>query len=86
MLVLTRRFNEQITIGNDIVVTVVAINGDRVRIGIDAPKDVPVFRKELLHRVVTEIPCLHSNGRLLLTCGRAVHQRLSFGGDADGRG
>ena len=56
MLVLTRHLSEQIVIGDDIVLTVVAINGDRVRIGIDAPKDVPVFRKELLPVIASESP------------------------------
>jgi carbon storage regulator len=48
VLVLTRRANESIMIGTDIVVTVLDIKGDQVRIGIRAPKSVPVHREEVL--------------------------------------
>jgi carbon storage regulator len=47
MLVLTRKANQSIMIGDEIEVTVLAIMGEKVRIGIDAPRDVPVFRKEV---------------------------------------
>jgi carbon storage regulator len=47
MLVLVRRRNESIVIGDDIEVRVLSIEGERVRIGIEAPRDVPVFRMEL---------------------------------------
>ena len=47
MLVLTRRINESIVINDDISVLVVEIRGDRVRLGIEAPKDVVVHRKEI---------------------------------------
>ena len=47
MLVLSRKKNESIIINNDIVVTVVEIRGDKVRLGIVAPKDVPVHREEV---------------------------------------
>ena len=47
MLVLSRRTNESITIGDNIKVTVTLIRGDKVRIGIEAPSDVPVHRKEV---------------------------------------
>src|SRR2546423_1669132 len=46
MLVLSRKKNESIVINNDIVITVVEIRGDKVRLGIVAPKDVPVHREE----------------------------------------
>lgn len=48
MLVLTRRANESIMIGSDIVVTVLDVKGDQVRIGIRAPKSVAVHREEVL--------------------------------------
>lgn len=48
MLVLSRKKDEQICIGNDIVVTIVKVEHDRVRIGITAPPTMPVFRKELI--------------------------------------
>jgi len=47
MLILSRKLNEQIVIGDQIVITVVAIRGGNVRLGIDAPKDVPVHRQEV---------------------------------------
>lgn len=47
MLVLSRQRNEQIIINNDIVITVVEIRGDKVRLGIEAPKEVPVHRMEI---------------------------------------
>ena len=50
MLVLTRRVGEEIVIGNDIRVMVVAINGDKVRVGITAPPAVRVDRKEVHER------------------------------------
>ena len=47
MLVLSRHRNQQIVIGDDIVVTVVEIRGDKVRLGIDAPVHIPVHRHEV---------------------------------------
>ena len=47
MLVLSRKKNESIVINNDVVVTVVEIRGDKVRLGIVAPKEVPVHRQEV---------------------------------------
>jgi len=47
MLVLTRRINESIVINDNISVFVVEVRGDRVRLGIEAPKDVSVHRKEV---------------------------------------
>jgi carbon storage regulator len=47
MLVLTRKSNQSIMIGDDVEVTVLSVTGDKVRIGIQAPGDVPVFRTEI---------------------------------------
>ena len=47
MLVLTRKTNQSIMIGDEIEVSVLAIMGEKVRIGIEAPRSVPVFRKEV---------------------------------------
>ena len=47
MLVLSRKENERIVIDDDITITLVEIRGDKVRLGIEAPKDVPVHRQEV---------------------------------------
>ena len=47
MLVLSRQVDETIMIGDDIEVSVLSIMGEKVRIGIQAPRDIPVFRKEV---------------------------------------
>jgi carbon storage regulator len=47
MLVLSRKVNEQIVIGNNIRMTVVSIRGNQVRLGFEAPQSVPIFRDEL---------------------------------------
>ena len=56
MLVLTRRVNERIVIGDDVTVTVLEVRGDQVRLGIEAPRDVKVFREEVLQRDEQEPP------------------------------
>lgn len=53
MLVLSRRVGEQLVVGGDIVVTVIEVRGDGVRIGIDAPRSVSVYRAEVLQAVET---------------------------------
>lgn len=55
MLVLSRYRDERIKIGDDITLTVVDIRGDKVRIGIEAPKDVPVHRQEVYDEIQAEI-------------------------------
>lgn len=47
MLALSRKVNESIIIGNDIEITILEVKGDQVKIGISAPKSVPIYRKEL---------------------------------------
>ncbi len=54
MLVLTRKHSEQIVIGDKIVITVVELRGDKVRIGIDAPAEVPVHRHEVYEAIQTQ--------------------------------
>ena len=52
VLVLSRKKNESIVVNNNITVTVVSIEGDRVRLGIEAPKEVPVNREEIHLRLL----------------------------------
>jgi carbon storage regulator len=57
MLVLTRKSNQSIMIGDDIEVSILSVMGDKVRIGIQAPQEVPVFRTEIyleIHREEAE--------------------------------
>ena len=54
MLVLTRKTNQSIMIGDDIEVSVLSIAGEKVRIGIQAPRDVPVYRKEVFLEIQAE--------------------------------
>lgn len=54
MLVLTRKRNESIIINDDIEITVIDIQNDQVRIGITAPKDVSIYRKELYTQILEE--------------------------------
>ena len=54
MLVLSRHRDESIMIGDDVVVTIVDIRGDKVRLGIDAPQDIPVHRQEVYEAIQRE--------------------------------
>lgn len=54
-LVLSRKRNESFRIGHDIVISVVEIRGDKVRLAIDAPKEVPVHREEVYRAIEREI-------------------------------
>ena len=54
MLVLSRHRDESIMIGDNIVVTIVDIRGDKVRLGIDAPQDIPVHRQEVYEAIQRE--------------------------------
>jgi carbon storage regulator len=47
MLIITRREGEKLMIGDDVVITVVEVNGGTIRLGIDAPRALPVYREEL---------------------------------------
>lgn len=54
MLILTRRIGETLNIGDDIQVTVLGVKGNQVRLGVNAPKTVPVHREEIYQRIKKE--------------------------------
>lgn len=51
MLILTRKVDEKLLIGDDITISVLEIRGNQVKIGVDAPKDVAIYREEIYHKV-----------------------------------
>jgi carbon storage regulator len=59
MLVLTRKVGEKIVIGDNIVVTVVAIQGHKIRLGIDAPREINIARSELLEKL--DLPLIQTH-------------------------
>jgi len=54
MLILSRKVNEKVVIGDDITISIIEVRGDQVRIGIDAPKKVKVFRQEVFDAIKEE--------------------------------
>ncbi len=54
MLILSRKINEKIKIGEDITLTILEVRGDQVKIGVEAPKDVKVFRQEVYESIQKE--------------------------------
>lgn len=51
MLILTRKVGERLQIGDNISVTVLSVRGNQVKIGVDAPKDVAVYREEIINKM-----------------------------------
>ena len=54
MLILSRKINEKIMIGDDITISIIEVRGDQVRIGVNAPKSVKVFRQEVFDAIRAE--------------------------------
>ena len=54
MLILSRRVNEKIVVGEDVIVSVVEVRGDQVKLGIEAPRNVKVFRQEVFDAIQEE--------------------------------
>jgi carbon storage regulator len=63
MLVLTRKSNQSIMIGDEIEISVLAIMGEKVRIGIQAPRNIPVFRKEVYLEIKQEQAAANEGAR-----------------------
>jgi len=64
MLILTRRTGETVMIGNEVTLTVLGVKGNQVRIGINAPKSVPVHREEIYERIKREMQGGEVNGNV----------------------
>ena len=54
MLILSRKIDEKIKIGNDITITLIDVHGDQVKIGVEAPKSIKVFRQEVFSAIKSE--------------------------------
>jgi carbon storage regulator len=70
MLVLTRKSNQSIMIGDDIEITVLSIMGEKVRLGIQAPRDIPVFRKEVYLEIQAERGQVTAGGQVEAALGK----------------
>lgn len=72
MLVLSRKVHEQIKIGNDVVITIVRVKGGTVRIGIEAPEEVPIRRGELAAHETSVLAGGEASARGSLAAGQLV--------------
>ena len=72
MLILTRRIGESVYIGDEVRLTVLGVRGTQVRIGINAPKDIPVHREEIYYKIK------HEQG------GQAPQHGNEYGGTGEG--
>jgi len=75
MLVLTRRSGESVTIGDDVIVKVIEIQGGQVRLGIDAPPTTPVHREEVLARIREEMRQASQPGADIATAAESLKRR-----------
>jgi len=66
MLVLSRKLGEKIYIGENVCITVVDIDRGKIRLGIEAPRDVPIYRQELLPGKAGETPAIDDNSATVI--------------------
>jgi carbon storage regulator len=83
MLVLTRKLNESIMIGDDVEICLLEIKGDRIRLGIKAPRSVPVHRKEVYEEIKR---ANEEAARSSVENVRAIDELIGERGRADGDG
>ncbi len=65
MLILSRKTDQQIRIGEDITITIIEIRGDQVKIGVEAPRDVKVFRQEVFSAIQKENKAAAANADVI---------------------
>lgn len=65
MLILSRKVDEKIKIGDDITITLIEVRGDQVKIGVEAPKNVKVFRQEVFESIQAENKEAAANSKTL---------------------
>lgn len=76
MLVLSRKRDESILIGDDVEITVIDVRGDTVKLGVSAPKSVAVYRKEVYEAIQREnIAAAQSAGQDLTSLAKALRER-----------
>ena len=78
MLILTRRVGETLMIGDAVSVTVLGVKGNQVRIGINAPKSVPVHREEIYERIKRELSGGEVNGNVEDGSAPAAPRKAEF--------
>ena len=78
MLILSRKVNEKIMIGDDISISIIDVRGDQARIGVDAPRNVKVFRQEVYDAIKAENKAAAESTPLIpqLNFGRTSRQTL----------
>ncbi|MDR2953183.1 MAG: carbon storage regulator CsrA [Treponema sp.] len=77
MLILSRKVNEKVIIGEEITVSIIEVRGDQVRLGIDAPRNVKVFRQEVFDAIKAENKAASESAPVI--------PRLDFGGKSGRR-
>ncbi|GAB1481615.1 carbon storage regulator CsrA [Treponema sp.] len=74
MLILSRKINEKIMIGDDIAISVIEIRGDQVKLGVDAPRNVKVFRREVFDAIMAENKAASESSSILPTVDLGIER------------